>query len=294
MKKVGLSAECTNGNIASLASQIDHFKSLGIDSVEIPLFETDIICGKKIVSSELGILINILDNKDITKTVHGEMSVNLLDSEYFDDHKEILKKDIEVSGAIGATHLVTHFGQTTNTIFDDQAAYNDLLTRQNDCYAEMGEYAKRHGVVLAIENLFPFTVKNYAPMPSEIGAQLKKINHPNIKCCLDISHAYINCTYRNAHFIDEIKHMGPLAEHIHMHDSFGILQQMWTYLESEASSYGFGDLHLPLGWGDIPFDKVFKNIEFPENINLNFELPSRYEKYWPQNINEAHQILEKI
>ena len=175
MKKVGLSAECTNGNIASLASQIDHFKSLGIDSVEIPLFETDIICGKKIVSSELGILINILDNKDIAKTVHGEMSVNLLDSEYFDDHKEILKKDIEVSGAIGATHLVTHFGQTTNTIFDDQAAYNDLLTRQNDCYAEMGEYAKRHGVVLAIENLFPFTVKNYAPMPSEIGAQVKKL-----------------------------------------------------------------------------------------------------------------------
>ena len=294
MKKVGLTAECTNGNIASLASQIDHFKSLGIDSVEIPLFETDIICGKKIISSELGILKNILDNKDIAKTVHGELSVNLLDSEYFDDHKEILKKDIEVSGAIGATHLVTHFGQTTNTIFDDQTAYNDLLTRQNDCYAEMGEYAKRHGVVLAIENLFPFTVKNYAPMPSEIGAQLKKINHPNIKCCLDISHAYINCTYRNAHFIDEIKHMGPLAEHIHMHDSFGILQQMWTYMESEASSYGFGDLHLPLGWGDIPFAKVFESLEFPENINLNFELPSRYEKYWQQNIIEARQILEKI
>jgi len=294
MKKVGLSAECKNGNIASLASQIDHFKSLGIDSVEIPLFETDIICGKKIISSELGILKNILDNKDIAKTVHGELSVNLLDSEYFDDHKEILKKDIEVSGAIGATHLVTHFGQTTNTIFDDQATYNDLLTRQNDCYAEMGEFGKRHGVVLAIENIFPFTVKHYAPMPSEVGAQLKKINHPNIKCCLDISHAYINCTYRNAHFIDEIKHMGPLAEHIHMHDSFGILQQMRTNLKSEASSYGFGDLHLPLGWGDIPFAKVFESLEFPENINLNFELPSRYEKYWQQNIIEARQILEKI
>jgi len=294
MKKVGLSAECTNGNISSLASQIDHFKSLGIDSVEIPLYETDIICGKKIISSELNILKNILDNKDIKKTVHGELSVNLLDSEYFDDHKEILKKDIEVSGAIGATHLVTHFGQTTNMVFDDQAVYNDLLATQNDCYSEMGEYAKKHNVVLAIENLFPFTVRNYAPLPREIGTQLKKINHPNIKCCLDISHAYINCTYRNAHFINEIKQMGPLAEHIHMHDSFGVLQQMWTYLESEASSYGFGDLHLPLGWGDIPFTKVFENIEFPENINLNFELPSRYEKYWPQNIIEARKILEKI
>ena len=52
-------------------------------------------------------------------------------------------------------------------------------------------------VILAVENLFPFKLDYYAPLPSEIAKQLKDINHSNVKCCLDISHGYINCTYRN-------------------------------------------------------------------------------------------------
>ena len=53
-------------------------------------------------------------------------------------------------------------------------------------------------------------------------------------------------------------------------------------------------LHLPLGWGDIPFDKIFDEVQFPENINLNFELPFRYEKYYKENIVKARQLLEKL
>ena len=137
----------------------------------------------------------------------------------------------------------------------------------------MGEYAKEHNVTLAIENLYPFLPDSYAPLPSEIAQQLNDIDHPNVKCCLDISHGYLNCTYRNAHFIDEIKHMAPLSEHIHMHDSHGMLMKsMWTWNQAEASAYGKGDLHLPLGWGDIPFEKIFTEIKFPEKLCFNFEL----------------------
>ena len=60
-----------------------------------------------------------------------------------------------------------------------------------------------------------------------------------------------------------------------MHDSFGIIEKIWTYVPSEDTSYGQGDLHLPLGWGDIPFEKIFTEIKFPSNINLNFELPKK-------------------
>ena len=293
MKKIGISASCNNGGIGSLDSQLDHFISMKVDSVEIPLFDTDVIVGKKIIGSELDDLKKILSNRNLDYTIHGELSVNLLDEKYFEDHKEVLKKDIEVSGEVGATHLVTHFGQTTNSIYEDTNKYNDLLKKQDDCYLELSELAKSSNVVLAIENLFPFETDMYAPLPSEIANHLKKLNHPFVKSCLDISHAYINCTYRNVHFINEIKTMAPLSEHIHMHDSFGILQEMPTYNFSEASSYGLGDLHLPLGWGSIPFDKVFEELKLPENINLNFELPPRYSKYWHQNIKQARDILQK-
>ena len=292
MKKIGFSTQCPNGDISALTDQIKMSKEAGVDSLEIPIFVTDVICGKKINQPELKILKNTLLNQDIDYTVHGELSVNLLDQEHFDSHKEVLKRDIEVSGEINATHLVTHFGLTTNKIYENKELYLSHLTRQQECYTEMGKYAKEHNVTLAIENLFPFLPDSYAPLPSEIAIQLKDIDHPNVKCCLDISHGYINCTFRNAHFIDEIKKMAPLSEHIHMHDSFGINKSMWTFMPAEDTSYGQGDLHLPLGWGDIPFEKIFTEIQFPEKLNLNFELFERHLKYFNENIKEAKRLLE--
>ena len=294
MKKIGFTGQCPNGDISSLENQINLCKEANIDSLEISIFETDVIVGKKINFPELKILKDILHNKDMAYTVHGELSVNFLDLENYDDHKEVLKRDIEVSGEINATHLVTHFGQTTKKIFDDKKIYESHLKKQQECYAEMGEYAKSHNVILAIENLFPFKLDYYAPMPSEIAKQLNEIDHPNVKCCMDISHAYINCTYQNAHLINELKTMGSLSEHVHMHDSFGNIDRIWTYIDAEATSYGQGDLHLPLGWGDIPFDKIFEEVKFPEKINLNFELPWRYKKYYKESISKARSLLEKL
>ena len=294
MKKIGFTGQCPNGDISSLAQQIQLCKEANVDSLEVSIFETDVIVGKKINFPELKILKNTLLNKDIAYTVHGELSVNLLDQENFEDHKEVLKRDIEVSGEINATHLVTHFGQTTNAVYENKKIYSSHLKRQQECYAELGEYAKKYNVTLAIENLFPFKLDYYAPLPSEIAKQLNEINHPNIKCCMDISHAYINCTYRNAHFINEIKQMAPLSEHIHMHDSFGILQELPTYIQSEAVSYGFGDIHLPLGWGSIPFDKIFNEINLPKNVNLNFELLPKHHAYFQESIKIAKDLSQKI
>ena len=292
MKKIGFTSQCPNGNINALTDQIRMCREASVDSMEISIFETDVICGKKLNQPELKILKNTLLNQDMNYTVHGELSVNLLDQEHFESHKEVLKRGVEVSGEINATHLITHFGQTTNKIFENKELYLSHLKRQQECYAEMGEYAKDFNVTLAIENLFPFQLDYYAPLPSEIAKQLNEINHPNVKCCLDISHGYINCTFRNAHFFDELKEMAHLSEHIHMHDSFGIIERISTYISAEDTSYGQGDLHLPLGWGDIPFEKIFTEIKFPEKLTLNFELPERYLKYFKENIKEAKRLIQ--
>ena len=88
--------------------------------------------------------------------------------------------------------------------------------------------------------------------------------------------------------------MAPLSEHIHMHDSFGILQKLPTYIQSEAVSYGFGDIHLPLGWGSIPFDKIFNEVDFPKNTNLNFELLPKHNAYFEESIKIARDLSQKI
>ena len=113
MSKIGFSASLRSGNLDKLPDQLNKFKELSIDSVEIPIYEIDIIVGKKILTSELKKLQSIISKYKFDYTVHGELSVNLMDEKYFDDHKEVLKKNIEVSGEIGATHLITHFGYTS-------------------------------------------------------------------------------------------------------------------------------------------------------------------------------------
>ena len=148
MTKIGFSASLPSENLDMLPSQLDKFNTLGIDSVELPIYEIDIIVGKKILFDELKKLQSIIKLYDFDYTIHGELSVNLMDEKYFDDHKEVLKKDIEVSGEIGATHLITHFGYTTISNFENKSKYEDLLKKQNECYADIADFADKHNVTL--------------------------------------------------------------------------------------------------------------------------------------------------
>ena len=51
MKKIGFTSKCPNGDISALTNQIKMCREAGVDSLEISIFETDVICGKKNKSS---------------------------------------------------------------------------------------------------------------------------------------------------------------------------------------------------------------------------------------------------
>jgi len=289
---IGFSLKPRNARISDFEKQLIYFENIGAESVEIPLYELDIICGKQIVQDELIFLQQTLKISNLNRSLHGSISVNLMDDEYLNDHKEFLKRDIEISEAINSLILVTHFGYTSKKNYENKNIYNKLLAKQLETYYEMAEYAKAHNVILAVENLFPFTQKDYAPLPSEIAEQISLLSHSNAKVTIDFSHAYINCSLNNVNYIEEIKSLAPLTKHLHLHDSFGKLKVMDTYIHSEDVTYGQGDIHLPLGWGDIPFKKIFSDIQFPSNIILNFELSLRYERYYKKNFDIAKELIK--
>ena len=289
--KIGFTLKPRNAQIADLKKQLIFFEEIGAGSVEIPLYELDVLCGKKIVKEELNLLKDTIKNSQLNFSLHGSMSVNLMDEEYLEDHIEILKRDIEVCDAINSKILVTHFGYTNIKNYQDKDKYKKLLKNQTEIYFKIAEYAKSYNVTLAIENLFPFTSINYAPLPSEIAEEILLLNHANAKTTIDFSHAYLNCNHNNVDFIEQIKTMVPLTRHLHIHDSFGKLKKMDTYMHSEDVTYGQGDIHLPLGWGDIPFEKIFSSIIFNNDIFLNFELSRRYERYFKSNLEIAKKLI---
>ncbi len=44
------------------------------------------------------------------------------------------------------------------------------------------------------------------------------------------------------------------------------------FTDGERLAYGHGDLHLPVGWGDIPWDALMAECTFPEGVLFNIEL----------------------
>jgi len=289
--KIGFTLKPRNAQIADFKKQLVFFEEIGAGSVEIPLYELDVLCGKKIVKDELNFLQETLKPSKLNFSLHGSMSVNLMDEKYLDHHIEILKRDIEVSEAINSKILVTHFGYTNIEDYKNKEKYKKLLQNQTEIYFKMAEYAKSHNVTLAIENIFPFTPISYAPLPSEIAEQISSINHPNARTTIDFSHAYINCNHNKVDFIEQIKTMVPITRHLHIHDSFGMLKKMDTYMHSEDVTYGQGDIHLPLGWGDIPFKKIFSKFLFSSDIILNFELSDRYKRYYKSSYETAKKLI---
>ena len=292
--KIGFTLKPNNGNILDFKKQLSYLEAIEANCAEIPLYELDVVSGKKIIKDELNLLNNIIKNSNLKFSIHGSMSVNLLDEDYLSDHIEVLRKEIEVCSALNVNILVTHFGHTPIEVSKNAQKYEDLIKIQKEEYFKMAEIAKKNGVTLCIENIFPYTNLHFTALPSEVSKNINEINHPNARTTIDFSHAYINCNLRKKDLISELETMVPFTEHLHVHDSFGKFKKMYTYIFPEDITYGQGDIHLPLGWGDIPFKKIFSTLKLKKDIFFNFELTHRYKKYYSQNVEKAKKLISLI
>ena len=62
------------------------------------------------------------------------------------------------------------------------------------------------------------------------------------------------------------------------------------FTDGERVAYGHGDLHPPVGWGGIPWERIVAECEFPDGVLFNIELKERY-WYAVQETVEATQCL---
>ena len=86
----------------------------------------------------------------------------------------------------------------------------------------------------------------------------------------------MTCAAAGADFLSDAKALARVSNHLHIHDSFGDPAQFWTFSRSERLAYGLGDLHLPIGWGNIPWSRVMSEFEFLPDAIFNLELPAQY------------------
>jgi sugar phosphate isomerase/epimerase len=274
---VGISAHKRADDLSDFGAELDMIEALGVDSIELPTFEMDIVVGGRIRKPQLEALKRACAGRKVGYSVHGPLAINFMHEAWrLPRHLEVLEASLEVAAEVGAGNYVIHSGlvaaQQASGI---EAAYG----RQRDFLSKGGDIARRLGLVLCVETLFGgYEGKEHATSPSRLAAELEAIGHPNVAATIDFSHSYLKLDFdgRRDAFVDEIKALAPHARHLHIHDSFGRQDDIWMFTEGERLAYGHGDLHLPVGWGDIPWGRLMGECTFPGGVLFNIELNKRY------------------
>jgi sugar phosphate isomerase/epimerase len=261
-----------------LGPALDEAEALGTSVVELPVYGWHLVVGGKVLGERVNDLKQALKGRALGYTVHGPLSINLMDiPERLARHEAVLEASLQIAAEIGADHLVMHSGMVRDAHDDFEVAYS----RQRDALARAGDLAERLGVVLCVENVFRFGGTRETATPSKLAGELDAIDHKAVKATLDFSHAYIRCAESRLDPLAEIAALAPLAAHLHLHDSFGRPSEMWTFDPAEAVAFGEGDLHLPIGWGSIDWDALVEACRFPPETIAIMELNPRHWRELP-------------
>jgi len=269
--QIGYAVRAGDPQPKALEGQLDAAETKPVDLVELPIFEMALIVGGAIQRDALDELKSVCGGRGLSYSVHAPIALNLMDHPGRTAlHLDILKASIEITAELGARHMVMHTGICEN---GSRAEIDAAHERQRAALAEVADMAAGAGVVVCVETLPTERADKHTALPSRLAYELQQIDHPNIRCCLDVSHAYINCGFHGRDLLAELAPLAPFAEHLHLHDSFGRPNDIRTVSRSERIAYGLGDLHLPLGWGSIPWNALWSELDFPKSPVLMLELP---------------------
>ena len=285
----GFNAGSEDGELFSLEADLRRLADIGVDTVELGLTSIDLISGGRILPERLERLLAITSQFDFRYTVHGLVSSNFMDPDTLDFQMQAAKALVEVCDRIDARIQVQHGGALRADQIHQRA---EADIREREALTELGDFAKPYGVRIAFENIFTTEPGQYRQTPAEVAETVKAVNHPNVVALIDFSHAYIESTYRGLNFREELRAMASVAGHLHVHDSFGRPQAFYKgYHVQENTALGIGDLHMPLGWGDIDWEDIFSELTFLPGTVLMMEIGRRYHAEQPASLERAKGLM---
>ena len=284
----GFNAGSNDGEMFSLEEDLRALAEMGCDTVELGLTGVDLIAGGRIIPERLERLVAVTSQFPFRYTVHGLVSSNFMDPATARYQLNAAKALVEVCDRIDARILVQHGGNLRADQYQDRPGADQ---REREALTELGEFCRPYGVRIAFENIFTTEPGQHRQTPAQVAETVRAVNHPNVVALIDFSHAYIESTYKGLDFRKEIAAMAPVAGHLHVHDSFGRPQAFYKgFHVQENTAMGIGDLHMPLGWGDIDWDSIFAELSFLPDTVLMMEIGRRYRSEQPASLARARQL----
>lgn len=285
---VGFCTGNGTGDLSVLERALARYADLGADIAELSLYSEDLVAGGRVLPERAARLVEITKRYNLGYTVHGLVCSNFMDEVNLPYQKAAMRAMLELCDRVGASVLVHHSGVATRKGPEELARIEAM---ERDALAEMAEVARSYGVRIALENIFAMSDDEYRKTPSDVAATVAAIGHPNLCALIAFSHAYIESTRRGLDRRAEIRAMAPVAGHLHVHDSFGRPYTMTRFFhQGEPMALGIGDLHMPLGWGDIPWEEIFQELTFPAGTTMIMEITERFDPELPACLARARGL----
>ncbi|WP_198470836.1 sugar phosphate isomerase/epimerase family protein [Acetomicrobium sp. S15 = DSM 107314] len=274
IKSIGINVDAAyvDGDLRRLIELLDEYAEMEVECVEVPLHATGAMLGGKLISERVDEVSRILKRYHFHYSVHAPNPINLMDADEPELHKEALLESIRFSATINSKILVYHSGryipeehfhipwQAAGRATPETERRRSMNRREKEALLSLAKEGERLGVTLCLENARPYLDGGfycYAEDPFRLAERVRDLNHPRIGITLDIGHAYLSAKRYGFDFLEAVRSVAPFTKHVHLHDNFGRVCSSLEKKQVELSALGRGDMHLPIGKGEIPVEEVF-------------------------------------
>lgn len=284
IRDIGLGTDPPGHRLSDLEAMLEHCRQVGFRLVELDPTWLGVIIAGELQMRRLEDVVGVLRSFDLRYSVHGVERLNLAYDPRHELARTIMLAQIELCRRVGARTLVVHSGlqalddarRGTRPSLPSDEELAEGAAREVAALKEIAPVAAEAGVTIGMENgdphLWEYAVLDRFGVPRErlvtyhprllidpIVRQLEAINHPSIGLTLDIAHLYLAAHEVGFDYLEAVSQAAPWVRHLHVNDNFGRLDR-GDDAEMNRWAFGEADLHLPPGWGRIPYGEVFARL----------------------------------
>ena len=277
--KIGLSIhpEWVCGDWGRLEQELERICEAGADSCELVLHGLDVIVGGEILPDRLKTLKNILEKYPLLRTLHVPYELDLMDEKAGVLYRKVLTESVKLAQQLECAVIVYHASNARASDYSEE--------QEAEIVRDIVRQAE--GVILCMENgpFYPEGSLSPGRSAEAMGGFCRKVDHPAFALTFDAGHSFLNHLGQDSLLLEDLKTVLPYIGHIHLHDNFGYPAPDPYMTYSHNITCGFGDIHLPLGWGRLPVGRVLKMLEEGGYKGiLNLEIEKRFEGYYEKCI----------
>ncbi|KPV62465.1 MAG: Xylose isomerase-like TIM barrel [Candidatus Bathyarchaeota archaeon BA1] len=291
--KIGINmhSHAVGGSKLALREQLDLFTNVGFDCVELMPDSLNLIRNGILDKRGCSSVLDILSSYDFLYTTHAPLKANLANASLVRISEGIIKACIGFSVLINARILVLHAGFVVPSdkfsIFTRPLA--GALMALIDSMRRCAEYASNSGISIGIENGELGATHLFKGIDSLLDV-VEAIDMDNVGVALDIGHLYLTANYYGFDLLEATEKALTHMIHAHLSDNFGKFDPLSPY--EKDLPYGYGDLHLPIGLGNVPYKDILELIKPVYKGVYILDIDPEYKDFYPLALKNLKELLE--